>query len=98
MVSEDAYYNGGTWLMDRWLPADNNNYSVLVDNNTDDKKSLSVAKLQMTNLNTIRIINSISKAGNLLSVRRQMAGKRLRDGPGGWWLSERDLSSSRMEP
>ena len=52
----------------------------------------------MTNLKTIRIVNSISKAGNLLSVRRQMAGKRLRDDPGGWWLSERDLSTSRREP
>ena len=42
-------------------------------------------------LKTMSIVNSISKSGNLLSLRGQMAGKRLRDDPGGWWLSERDL-------
>ena len=95
IVNEEAYYNEGTWLMDRWLPA-TNNYPVLVDNDTGgDNKSLSVAKLQMTNLTTIRIINTMSKAGHLLSVTGQRSGKRLRDSPGVWWLRERDLSSTR---
>ena len=85
--------------MDKWLPAKKvSDIKMVQPGHTRDKTSLSLAKLQITDLKTIRIINSISKAGNLLSVRRQMAGKRLRDGPGGWWLSERDLSSSRREP
>ena len=81
--------------MDRWLPTKDTNSELV---KTDDKRSISVAKLQMTDLNTIRIINSISKAGSLLSVRRQMSGKRLREDPGDWWLRKRDLSSSRREP
>ena len=83
--------------MDRWLPA-NNTHSALVISNTDDKRSFSVAKQKMTNLNTIRIMNSMSKAGHLLSIRGQVSGKRLRDNPGVWWLRERDLSSTRREP
>ena len=31
-------------------------------------------------------------------ARRQMAGKRLRDDPGVWWLDEKALTSSRREP
>ena len=48
MINEDAYLNGGTWFMDRWLPAVNF-HSALKINNTDDKRFFSVAKLQMTN-------------------------------------------------
>ena len=79
----------------RWLPV-KENISELVK--PEDKRSISVAKLKMTDLNTVRILNSISKAGSLLSVRRQMSGKWLREDPGDWWLRERDLSSSRPWP
>ena len=65
---------------------------------TRDIRSIAIAKLQMTDLKTVRIMNSISKAGSILSVRQQIAGKRLRDYPGDWWLRERDLSSSRRKP
>jgi hypothetical protein len=42
--------------------------------------------------------NSVSKAGDILFARRQLAGKRLCDDPGEWWLRGKALSSYRREP
>ena len=78
--------------MDRWLPVKKgSDITVVQPGHNRNKTCISLAKLQMMDLKTMRIVNSISKSGNLLSLRGQMAGKRLRDDPGGWWLSERDL-------
>ena len=83
--------------MDRWLPAIKcNDNRVVQPDHTGDIRTISKDKLQMANLKTMMIIKS--KAGDLLFVRRNMAGKRFRDDPGEWWLWERALSSSRREP
>ena len=77
--------------MDRWLPAiKSNDNRVVQPDHTGDIRTISKDKLQMANLKTIRIIKSVSKVRDLLFVRRNIGGKRLRDDPGEWWLSERD--------
>ena len=54
-------------------------------------------KLKMTNLITIRIVNSKSKAGGLLSSWTSITGKRLHEDMGDWWLREEDLRTSRRD-
>ena len=85
-------------VLDRWLPTQKNKDDIKVIKQDRENIKSSIDKLQMTNLITLQILNSKSKAGDLLFARRQMAGKRLRDDPGVWWLDEKALTSSRREP
>ena len=103
MIDNKAYHDGGSWVVDRWRPRENVKDTFTVDNNNihtikhQNDKEISVVKLKMTNLITIRIVNSKSKAGGLLSSWTSIAGKRLRDDMGDWWLREEDLIASRRD-
>ena len=103
MINNKAYHDGGSWVVDRWRPREKVKDTFTVDNNNihtikhQNDKEISVVKLKMTNLITIRIVNSKSKAGGLLSSWTSIAGKRLRDDMGDWWLREEDLKVSRRD-
>ena len=102
MVDNIAYHDGGLWYLDRWWPRSDKDTKVVMNNkiitSRINSKSISVAKLKMTNLVTKRIIISKSKAGDLLPTISSNTGKRFRDDQGEWWLREEDLTSSRRDP
>ena len=101
MINNKAYHDGGSWVVDRWWPRENAEDTF--DNNIihtykhQKDKEISVVKLKMTYLITIRIVNSKSKAGGLLPSWTSIAGKRLHDDMGDWLLKEEDLITSRRD-
>ena len=52
-VDEGAYKEGGTWFMDKWLPAKNINSNTKVIKQTQENDRISSDKLQMMNLITL---------------------------------------------
>ena len=52
-VDEGEYKEGGTWFMDKWLPAKNINSNTKVIKQTQENDRISSDKLQMMNLITL---------------------------------------------